>query len=1332
MPDQNTNSGFGSAYTSPATPSSGGYLPASSSGFGSAYTSSAPTTIPNSGKPSTPSSGSDDESWLHKAWDFANTPLTETLGIPSERQGAGGFERAGEHILSGLTSPLSLALTAATFGTGGFIESAGASALREAGEAAGLSGEEIAANLANAEKSAKIAVDTSRSLPTAPIKEALEADGHDLDLVNRARTDLGDVDMSGRFGTEEAQKILAKKGYSEAERDALSKASDTINKAHRDFTPVEDAIRNAGLDVDKWTEARELLRANNLNEQDLLGGNALERGTFQILRKTLPTTPIATSVKMARTAQTLMNAGFTLQQFETAAAMSPRFIDALKEGDTDAAEEYGTEALAGGALGAAGLGHFLHSAGELFDPLTEPTSKLRPSDEVLKYNQVHGELLGNRQVAEDQAGALRKQAYDILERKPEGKIIKDSPEVKAQKSLEDFNVYHQAVTGGDPNKAAAWYNAYAEAAGKDDKIPVNGNSSQYLPENISDLIKNNNLEKTSPEYQDLVLKSLKNVAEGNLSDKEIEAAKFLRQGEDRNHEIASANGSLNAYVENYMKRRYKDENEEGKVITAQAKSGNFATNISGAAQRVYDSHLTALLKSPKEIDFRPIDLTADNRAEVLKAAANKKWLADIQDRDLRDSTGRPILVQSGAGNVVSGENGEDPTTFIRPDAVNLRKLNIADPSVQRMQKNGMLDHYLETGDIRDITPKVNPSNIGAAVSRLEEKMVSKPITFDEEGNSVNLKNIQLLKDVQSGKRPWSDLKEYNDALKPVYVWSPQDYVSLDTTGMKGWNHVTNDSAGNKILVNSDLKASPEFAQDIKNRLGLEKSYLQQHPIPAQLLKANTKLKSVLLNLSPFHLAQEVLRAVMVGVNPFTTARPDLLTGERVDPADPNSPTILKKVVEKGMTTGTDGKALEGSSEGVASGGLNLLRKAGPIGKTVANSMDWYHDFLFKRVIPSFKARASEKLFRDYQAKHPDWTTDRVAKVTADHVNSTFGGINWQAMGRSATTQDWGRIMFLAPDWLEAEMRSMGRLFNGEEGGVNRRQVVQMALGLWGLARVANLANTGNAHYEAPFGLATQDKDGKDVIYSMRTLPTDMLHAASDPVNFLRGRISPTLNIGYEAGSGRDRYGRKLGPQDMWADVARNMLPIPVQDVGQAISGFGPQVGNIGQVANAVGATATVYHTPAQKMAADLASTHSEDGVVDPALQARHRKVMEFEDAARRGEMSMPDLMRLTYQTDQLKETELKKIQNNLKHTEGMSSDMASLYTRASRLPAKEYLDLLDQANASEKAALARLTLQVQKKYLTKAKRDLTPHERENDPVFQRLLKMVPPMNNSSL
>jgi hypothetical protein len=122
-------------------------------------------------------------------------------------------------------------------------------------------------------------------------------------------------------------------------------------------------------------------------------------------------------------------------------------------------------------------------------------------------------------------------------------------------------------------------------------------------------------------------------------------------------------------------------------------------------------------------------------------------------------------------------------------------------------------------------------------------------------------------------------------------------------------------------------------------------------------------------------------------------------------------------------------------------------------------------------------------------------------------------------------------------------------------------------------------------------------------------------------------------------------------------------------------------------------------------------------------------IINLEDQVRAGEVSWPDVVKLTYNTGQLKESEMKRMQQNLQHTKGMDSTMASLYTRASRLPATEYLQLMEQMNPSEKTALLPLTQQVMKKYTSKAMKSMTPQERSQDPTLQRILNMMHPGGN---
>src|SRR6185437_5986909 len=496
--------------------------------------------------------------------------------------------------------------------------------------------------------------------------------------------------------------------------------------------------------------------------------------------------------------------------------------------------------------------------------------------------------------------------------------------------------------------------------------------------------------------------------------------------------------------------------------------------------------------------------------------------------------------------------------------------------------------------------KVHPDTIPAFIDRLERIGAKQNPQYDAAGNNILRQQIDTLKDIQSGKRPMSDLAQINDAQKPVYVWWPQDYIHLDQPSMRKWNFVVHDPSGDPVLVKSDLAVHPEYADYLKTRLGLDESGLQKWAPTRLLLKGGSGVKKTLLSFSPFHLIQEGLRGVMMGVdpNPWNLTRHTIEDSPLLDPADPSKGTILQHMVSHRLTLEPDYKGLQDESEGVA-GHSAVLDKIPVIGKWHS----WYQDFLFKKYIPSLKAQAAIKMFNEYREAHPDWTDDRVAEVASAHVNDTFGGINYKAMGRSAATQDWARLLTLAPDWLEAELRSGARLFGGD-GSIARGQIAKMSLGLWGIARVLNYLSTGNFHNEAPFGLAIKNKDGKETVFSLRTLPTDLLHAATDPVGFMKGRFSPALRAGQEILSSRDQFGRKLSPGDMAVDLARNFAPIPFQSLGQALSGNGPEVGNTGQIVKALGGTAQVYRTEAQKLAAEIASNHSESGPIDPALLHR--------------------------------------------------------------------------------------------------------------------------------
>lgn len=833
------------------------------------------------------------------------------------------------------------------------------------------------------------------------------------------------------------------------------------------------------------------------------------------------------------------------------------------------------------------------------------------------------------------------------------------------------------------------------------------NQHPGLPENIGELIAESKLNDKAKQYVSKFIDAYHGVAKG-LTDKEKELYDTLRARDDQNWNEGNANGLISSHIENHIHRIWGDDTDVGSKLMQEARTGKFDTNVVQARKRVWNSLAEGLLRGRQLQQEDPIAIIGHDLQAIRKAAANREFLDNLRDNFTRASDGRPMVVLSGEGRAVSGPNGENSAIMVNNNRV--RDIRIADNAVNSMRQTGDLDRFLNKGDIIDITPKVHPNNIDEWIQKFEERAQKQTPQYDPEGNNILRKNIEILKGVKDGTLPASALDEVNAQAKPQYVWHPQDYITPAKKSLHGWNWLAKTSDGTNILSQSDIKFHPEVAEYLANRLGLDKSYLREDKgigkITKPLLTGGKEAKAVLLSFSPFHLQQEALRAIMMGVNPV-----------KIDPMGEFADRpVIRKVAENGGTFAPDRNAIQEHSIGVAQHS-QLLSKIPVLGK----AMDWYQDFLFNRYIPSMKAQAAEVMFDKYKAAHPDWTDNAVAKATADHVNNAFGGQNWRAMGRAAATQDWLHLFTLAPDWLESEMRFAASTLRGGLGNKNfsRNQVLKMAAGLWGVARVANLVNSGNMHLEAPFGFVVKDKDGRDIVYSVRTLPTDILHMASDPAGFIKGRMSPFARLSEEALTQRDTFGRKLAPGDLAIDIARNMAPIPFQAIGQITAGNTPTVGNEGQFYKAIGFTSNVYRTEAEKLAAQLASQSDESGPIDPAKMQRYMALSRIEDGLRSGTVTNQELQD-AHDFGGLSPDEYKKIRENLKLTHGLDPETARLVTHVARMPAANALQVWDAATPRERQALTQVMIKKKNSYMKKVMQSETPQQRLNDPVFRRI------------
>lgn len=736
----------------------------------------------------------------------------------------------------------------------------------------------------------------------------------------------------------------------------------------------------------------------------------------------------------------------------------------------------------------------------------------------------------------------------------------------------------------------------------------------------------------------------------SLTPEQIEVAKKVRDGLTDDFQKAYQNGLINSAVENYISHVWGEDESNPAVnrLKTQAGSGQFDTDVSYARQRSFDTSFEGEMLGRQLKNDDPIALAANYRNNIENALSSRDFLERLRDNGTRASDGRALVAISGTGQVLKDEDGNAAVMLADPNR--MRSKQIADVHARQLDQNGELTQLLDAG-------KVN---------KLGTHMANDPMT----GEKVEV---------------------------PTYGWNTADYKVIDHPAFRDWNYATQDPVSQTpVYLKGDLRVHPEVTDFMRSLVGADKSPIRDFKIgdfPAgrKLLQASTGAKHLLLSFSPFHLVQEGLRAVMTGVNPFGSMKWNI-------DADP----VLRNGVENGLTLGRSYRGLDDFTEGQGgqSGIVSKIPLLGPM-------QDGLHSFLFDKYIPGLKARAYKSLVDRYADAYPNRGKSEIATMAAQHTNEVFGGLNYKLMGRSMAAQDLFRLGALAPDWLESELRSLHRSLGGD-GKIMRQDLARISVYTFAAARVLNLLASGSPHLEAPFGVVNQDKDGKEKVYSFRTLPTDMLHVLSDPMNFIRGRVNPlTVRTGMELLSGRDERGRRVTGGTQAGDLLKNISPIPVQNLTKQFTGSAGDLSGFDQLAKAGGASVYQYRTEAEKLAEQKASDRTETGPVDPQALAAHAHRMQLEDSLRRGDISAGQVLQgLGKRYGQ------EVIQN---------SKLSPLAAHVKRLPLADALDVYDLATKGEKIDLSDELLKKRNSFLKSHRGE----DVQESAVYQRLKKIYP-------
>gem|GEM_PF-6290302 len=280
--------------------------------------------------------------------------------------------------------------------------------------------------------------------------------------------------------------------------------------------------------------------------------------------------------------------------------------------------------------------------------------------------------------------------------------------------------------------------------------------------------------------------------------------------------------------------------------------------------------------------------------------------------------------------------------------------------------------------------------------------------------------------------------------------------------------------GKGIFINEDgdilqevpLYAPKYAAKALNNILGNSKL-----PGTGVITKWNAIFKHMLLSLSLFH-HQAFLRSYIFGTHGIQGFRP-LKAYREGKRAILNYEGMTRELVRAGLTIGTvqdfDERLVKEKTK------IGEVIDKVPVAAEVKNALialrDQQINFLFRKLGSRLKVMGALHEFQRLLTTHKKAlesgtiTREEVARIAAEMLNDDFGGLNLQRMRRNPTGQHIFRLLALAPDWTESNVRSMVKAFKrGEEGHAYRR--------MW--ARV--LARAGAATILAQLLMAFMDDD----------------------------------------------------------------------------------------------------------------------------------------------------------------------------------------------------------------------------------------------------------------
>lgn len=281
-----------------------------------------------------------------------------------------------------------------------------------------------------------------------------------------------------------------------------------------------------------------------------------------------------------------------------------------------------------------------------------------------------------------------------------------------------------------------------------------------------------------------------------------------------------------------------------------------------------------------------------------------------------------------------------------------------------------------------------------------------------------------------------DLKGYKEIKHPNFkVWRYAGNVEEGEA--QGRNFFITENG--TVMERKSVYAPEKVADFLNNVMGT--SALYDIPGVKAITRFNAELKSTVLQGTLFH-HQAYLRSYWLPgglkhldeMNPFQAAKAGLEAIRNDDP------TIIH-LVRHGLTLGVRQEWEQYVLEDRSTFGrlMDQMEITKNIKDKILNLREAGNRVLFETWGAGLKAKQALITYREHIEKNPDLDPDIAAEHVANLINDDFGGLNLARMGRNPTLQHIFRLLCLAPDWTESNIRSMAKAFKGgEEGQLYRK------------------------------------------------------------------------------------------------------------------------------------------------------------------------------------------------------------------------------------------------------------------------------------------------------